>query len=148
MKSSARPARDAGRATGAGRSYALLADGTTMTIRPATPGDYQAVRRLHEAMSPDNLYFRFFSASQVSAEREARRVCLEDRPGLATLLGLRGDDLVGVASYELTDDPAAASPRCCSSTWSRWPGGAACGSWSPTCCRTTTRCCTCSPTRA
>jgi acyl-CoA synthetase (NDP forming)/GNAT superfamily N-acetyltransferase len=108
VKSSARPARDAGRATGAGRSYALLADGTTMTIRPATPGDYQAVRRLHEAMSPDNLYFRFFSASQVSAEREARRVCLEDRPGLATLLGLRGDDLVGVASYELTDDPAAA----------------------------------------
>jgi acyl-CoA synthetase (NDP forming)/GNAT superfamily N-acetyltransferase len=108
VKSSARPARDADRATEAGRSYALLVDGTTMTIRPATPGDYQAVRRLHEAMSPDNLYFRFFSVSQVSAEREARRVCLEDRPGLATLLGLRGDDLVGLASYELTGDPAVA----------------------------------------
>jgi GNAT superfamily N-acetyltransferase len=86
----------------------LLADGTTMTIRPAAPGDYQAVLRLHEAMSPDNLYFRFFSASRVSAEREAQRVCLDDRQGLATLLGLRGDDLVGVASYELTGDPAAA----------------------------------------
>jgi acyl-CoA synthetase (NDP forming)/GNAT superfamily N-acetyltransferase len=111
VKSSARPARDADRVTEAGqggRSYALLADGTTMIIRPAAREDYQAVRRLHEAMSPDNLYFRFFSASQVSAEREARRVCLEDRPGLATLLGLRGDDLVGLASYELTDDPAAA----------------------------------------
>jgi acyl-CoA synthetase (NDP forming)/GNAT superfamily N-acetyltransferase len=92
----------------AGRSYALLADGTTMTIRPAAPGDYQAVLRLHEAMSPDNLYFRFFSASRVSADREAHRVCLDDRQGLVALLGLRGDDLVGVASYELTGDPAAA----------------------------------------
>jgi acyl-CoA synthetase (NDP forming)/GNAT superfamily N-acetyltransferase len=91
-----------------GRSYALLADGTTMTIRPAAPDDYEAVLRLHEAMSPDNLYFRFFSASRISAEREARRVCLDARPGLAALLGLRGDDLVGVASYEATDDPAAA----------------------------------------
>ena len=111
MRSSARPARRADRVTEAaqaGRSYALLADGTTMTIRPAAPRDYQAVLRLHEAMSPDNLYFRFFSASPVSAEREAHRVCLDDHPGLAALLGLRGDELVGVASYELTDDPAAA----------------------------------------
>jgi len=93
---------------GAGRSYALLADGTTMTIRPAGPGDYEPVRRLHEAMAPDNLYFRFFSASQVSAEREARRVCVDGGPGLVALLGLLGDELVGVASYELTPDPAAA----------------------------------------
>jgi len=94
--------------TGAGQSYALLADGTTLTIRPAGPEDYEPVRQLHEAMSPDNLYFRFFSASQVSAEREARRVCLEGGPGLVALLGLLGDEVVGVASYELTADPAAA----------------------------------------
>ena len=93
---------------GPGRSYALLADGTTMTIRPAGPGDYEAVKRLHETMSPDNLYFRFFSASPASAEREARRVCLEDVPGLTALLGLLGEELVGVASYETTDDGAAA----------------------------------------
>ena len=94
--------------TGAGQSYALLADGTTMTIRPAAPGDYGPVRQLHEAMSPDNLYFRFFSASRVSAEREARRVCRQDDPGLVALLGLLGDEVVGVASYQLTADPAAA----------------------------------------
>ena len=66
---------------GPGRSYALLADGITMTIRPAGSGDYGAVKRLHEAMSPDNLYFRFFGASRAPAEREARRVCLEGGPG-------------------------------------------------------------------
>jgi acyl-CoA synthetase (NDP forming)/GNAT superfamily N-acetyltransferase len=92
----------------AGRSYALLADGTTMTIRPAGPEDYEAVRQLHEAMSPDNLYFRFFSASRASAEWEARRVCLRDAPGLVALLGLLGDEVVGVASCEMTADATAA----------------------------------------
>jgi len=91
-----------------GRSYALLVDGTTLTIRPAGPGDYEAVRRLHEAMSPENLYFRFFSGSRVSAEREARRVCLEGRPGTVALVGLLGEELVGVASYELVGDGAVA----------------------------------------
>jgi len=86
---------------GPGRSYALLADGTTLTIRPPGPEDYEAVKRLHEAMSTENLYFRFFSASRVSAEREARRVCLDDRPGMVALLGLLGGELAGVASYEL-----------------------------------------------
>jgi len=90
----------------AGRSYALLVDGTTMTIRPAGPGDYRAVKLLHEAMSPDNLYFRFFSMSPAAAEREARRVCREAGPDHGALLGLLGDEqvgdeLVGVASYEL-----------------------------------------------
>jgi acyl-CoA synthetase (NDP forming)/GNAT superfamily N-acetyltransferase len=92
----------------AGQSYALLADGTTLTIRAAGPEDYQPVRQLHEAMSPDNLYFRFFSAGHASAEREARRVCLDGGPGLVPLLGLLGDEVVGVASYELTADPASA----------------------------------------
>ena len=91
-----------------GRSYALLVDGTTLTIRPSGPGDYEPVKRLHEAMSPDNLYFRFFSVSRVSAEREARRVCLEGRPGTVALVGLLGDDVVGVASFELVGDGAVA----------------------------------------
>ena len=95
-----------------GRSYALLVDGTTLTIRPSGPGDYEAVRRLHEAMSPENLYFRFFSASRVSAEREARRVCLEGRPGMVALVGLLGDELVGVASYEPVGDGAAEIAAC------------------------------------
>jgi len=90
-----------------GRSYALLVDGTTLTIRPVSAEDYEAVKRLHETMSPENLYFRFFSASRVSAEREARRVCLEDRPGMVALVGLLGDELAGLASYEPLGDGTA-----------------------------------------
>ena len=93
---------------GDGRSYALLVDGTTLAIRPSGPGDYEAVRRLHEAMSADNLYFRFFSMSRASAGREARRVCLEGRAGTVALVGLLGGELVGVASYELAGDGVSA----------------------------------------
>ena len=94
--------------TEAGCSYALLADGTTMTIRPAGPGDYGPVRQLHEDMSPGNLYFRFFSLSRAAAGQEATRVCREAGPDHGALLGLLGDELVGVASYQPTTDPWAA----------------------------------------
>ena len=94
--------------TEAGRSYALLADGTTITIRPAGPADYGPVGELHEAMSPENLYFRFFSASRAAAGQEARRVCREPGPDHAALLGFLGDELAGVASYERATDAEAA----------------------------------------
>jgi len=92
----------------AGCSYALLADGTTITIRPAGPGDYEAVKQLHEAMSPDNLYLRFFSMSRLAAEQEARRVTRQDGPPHGALLGFLGGELVGVASWEPTTEPEAA----------------------------------------
>ena len=38
-------------AQAAGPAYALLADGSTVGIRPAGPADFDAVRSMHEAMS-------------------------------------------------------------------------------------------------
>src|SRR5690348_1381436 len=79
--------------------YALLADGTTVEIRPAGPGDYDAVKAMHQAMSPDNTYMRFFNVSRLSAENEARRISLGPRPGQASLLALASGKVAGVASY-------------------------------------------------
>jgi acyl-CoA synthetase (NDP forming)/GNAT superfamily N-acetyltransferase len=96
-------------ATASGASvYALLADGTTIEIRPATPGDLATVRAMHEGISPDNAYLRFFSSSKLSAEREAARVCRAPAADHAALLALKGRDLVGVASYETTGRAGAA----------------------------------------
>jgi GNAT superfamily N-acetyltransferase len=91
-----------------GCSYALLADGTTAEIRPATPGDLDAVTRFHRDMSPDNLYLRFFSLSKRAAEQEARRVCRPADADHAALLALLGPRLAGLASYELTGTPGLA----------------------------------------
>jgi acyl-CoA synthetase (NDP forming)/GNAT superfamily N-acetyltransferase len=89
--------------------YALLADGTTVEIRPAVPGDFDAVKAMHEAMSPGNSYMRFFNISRLSAEIEARRICGNPAPGSAALLALRDGEVVGVASYVLLkEDPHTA----------------------------------------
>ena len=89
----------AGPGAGAG-TYALLTDGSTVLIRPPGPADAEAVRAMHAAMSPDNLYLRFLSLSPRNADAEAGRVCREPAPDHAALLAWLGDRLVGVASYE------------------------------------------------
>ena len=88
--------------------YALLTDGSTVEIRPARPGDFDAVRDMHEKLSPDSLYLRFFSMSPRAAEREARRLCREPAPDHAALLAVMDGELVGCGSYEC-DGPGCGS---------------------------------------
>ncbi|HVT67001.1 MAG TPA: GNAT family N-acetyltransferase, partial [Trebonia sp.] len=89
--------------------YALLTDGSTVEIRPAGPADYDAVKTMYEAMSPDNLYLRFFSLSRVAAEQQARRICREPGPGDLSLLALADGRLAGVGSFcPLPEDRAQA----------------------------------------
>ncbi len=89
-------------------TYALLTDGSTVEIRPAGPQDAAAVQAMHAAMSPDNMYLRFFSRSPHAAEREAVRVSREPGPDHAALLAWLGGRLVGVATYEPTRRPGVA----------------------------------------
>jgi acyl-CoA synthetase (NDP forming)/GNAT superfamily N-acetyltransferase len=89
--------------------YALLADGTTVEIRPAVPADFDAIKAMHEAMSPDNSYMRFFNISRLSAEIEARRISRNPKPGSAALLAVANGEVVGVASYvPHKEDPGTA----------------------------------------
>jgi acyl-CoA synthetase (NDP forming)/GNAT superfamily N-acetyltransferase len=81
--------------------YALLSDGTTVQIRPAAPGDFEAVKAMHAAMSETNAYLRFFSMSRTAPEREAQRVTRPPGDDHAALLALLGTEVVGVASYEV-----------------------------------------------
>ena len=87
-------------------AYALLADGTTVEIRLADPADFDAVKAMHEAMSPDNTYMRFFNLSRLAAETEAQRICRDSRPGRVALLALAADEVVGCASYDTLNCPA------------------------------------------
>jgi len=80
--------------------YALLADGATVEIRPAGPGDFDAVRDMHVKMSPDNLYLRFFSMSRAAAEQAARRICREPAPDHAALLAVLDGEVAGYGVYE------------------------------------------------
>jgi acyl-CoA synthetase (NDP forming)/GNAT superfamily N-acetyltransferase len=88
-----------------GQAYALLADGSTIEIRLAGPADFDAVKAMHEAMSPDNTYLRFFNISRLVAETEARRITRPTRPGHVALLALSADEVVGCASYDVPGGP-------------------------------------------
>jgi acyl-CoA synthetase (NDP forming)/GNAT superfamily N-acetyltransferase len=88
--------------------YALLIDGTTVSIREVLPGDLDAVRDMHRGMSPDNLYLRFFGVSPRAADEVAARLCREpDRDHAALGVWLAGD-LIGVAEYERTAEAGEA----------------------------------------
>jgi len=89
-------------------TYALLTDGRTVEIMPSRSQDAAAVREMHAAMSPDNMYLRFFSLSPHSGEQEAQRVCRDPGPDHVALLAWLGGRLVGVASYEATGRPGEA----------------------------------------
>ena len=88
--------------------FALLADGATAEIRAATPADLDAVCSMHAAMSPENLYLRFFSMSKDAAEREARRLCRPAGPDHAALFACLDGKVVGAASYEPTSTAGVA----------------------------------------
>jgi len=84
-----------------GQAYALLADGSTIEIRRAGPADFDAVKAMHEAMSPANTYMRFFNISRLAAETEAQRITRPLRPGHVALLALSADEVVACASYDV-----------------------------------------------
>ena len=94
--------------TPAAATYALLTDGSTVEVRAARAQDHEAVRAMHAAMAPENIYLRFFSMSPNAAEGEARRVCREPDSEHAALLAWQGDRLVGVAAYEFSGKPGVA----------------------------------------
>ena len=88
--------------------YALLTDGGTVEVRPARRQDFEAVRAMHAAMSPDNIYLRFFSMSPSAAEWEAGRVCREPDSDHVALLAWQDGRLAGVGAYELSGKPGVA----------------------------------------
>jgi acyl-CoA synthetase (NDP forming)/GNAT superfamily N-acetyltransferase len=89
-------------------TFALLIDGSTIEIRPATPQDEDAVRQMYAALSPENTYLRFFSLSPLNAGREAKRACREPSPDHVSLLAWLGGELAGVAGYESAGTPGTA----------------------------------------
>ncbi|MFI6010143.1 GNAT family N-acetyltransferase [Streptomyces sp. NPDC051243] len=80
--------------------HALLADGTTVCIRPVQRGDHDQVQGLYEEMSPENLRLRFFAASRRSAATAADRACAQPHPGHRALLAETARRVIGLAEYD------------------------------------------------
>ncbi|MFI8454710.1 GNAT family N-acetyltransferase [Kitasatospora sp. NPDC085464] len=86
---------------------ALLADGTTVELRPLGPDDHRAVLDLHAAgMSEESRRMRFFGVSRNAPAQAADRLCGPSRTGVLALGAWAGDELVGEADCELLDEPS------------------------------------------
>ncbi|MFF3110943.1 GNAT family N-acetyltransferase [Kitasatospora sp. NPDC057904] len=84
---------------------ALLADGTTVSIRPLGPNDHRAVLGLHtDGMSEESRRMRFFGVSRNAPAQAADRLCGEC-PGVLAIGAWAGEELIGEADCELLDDP-------------------------------------------
>jgi GNAT superfamily N-acetyltransferase len=79
--------------------HALLADGTTVCIRPVVAVDHDQLEGLYEEMSPENLRLRFFGVSRRSAEMAADRAC-RPHPGYRALLAEIKGQVIGLAEYD------------------------------------------------
>ena len=76
----------------------VLRSGSTLRLRPIRPQDAAALHAFYRRLSPDSLYFRFFSMPSVDATR-AREFCEVDYDSQFALVGEAADRIVAVAHY-------------------------------------------------
>ncbi|MEK6289201.1 MAG: GNAT family N-acetyltransferase [Acidobacteriota bacterium] len=77
----------------------LLRDGSTLHLRPIKPDDAHALIELHSRLSPQSVYFRFFSPLPELGEERATAFANVDYNNTFALVGELGGRLVGVARY-------------------------------------------------
>ncbi len=78
----------------------VLSDGGTVRVRPITPADAAALVRLHHRLSPETIYYRFFSAKPRLTDREVERFVTVDGADRVALVAELGDEIVAVGRYD------------------------------------------------
>jgi acyl-CoA synthetase (NDP forming)/RimJ/RimL family protein N-acetyltransferase len=78
----------------------VVADGGTVHIRPIRPSDAGRIQSLHARLSPETIYFRFFSPLTTLSPRMLDRFVQVDYVDRLALVALLGDDIVAVGRYE------------------------------------------------
>jgi acetyl coenzyme A synthetase (ADP forming)-like protein len=86
----------------------VLADGSEVHIRPIRPDDAERLVAFHEHLSPETVYRRFFSAHPHLRPDEVERFTHVNYQDRLALVGLIGNELVGVARFDRMPDPSEA----------------------------------------
>ncbi|MDX3187707.1 GNAT family N-acetyltransferase [Streptomyces sp. MN03-5084-2B] len=83
----------------------LLSDGEVAWVRGLHPADVPAVRALHVHLSDRDRYYRFFGLGPAGAAKLAAHLSDDSGTGHGALGCFLHDRLVGVAQYEVLEDP-------------------------------------------
>jgi acetyl coenzyme A synthetase (ADP forming)-like protein len=89
-------------------SDVVLADGGTVHIRPIRPDDSSALLALHQRLSADSIYLRFFSPVSAPTAEQLERLTRVDYDDRFALVGELGGDVVAVARYDRLNVPTDA----------------------------------------
>lgn len=86
---------------------ALLRDGRTATIRPATEQDRAALVELFEHASDENLRFRFFSINRHAGEQYVDHLFTSDPASRLVLVGEVDGQVIGLGTAEVSTPTSA-----------------------------------------
>ncbi len=78
----------------------LLADGSTVRVRPIDPSDADGIVAMHAKFSERTRYFRYFSPYPRIPERDLYRFVNVDHRDREALVVVDGGELIGVGRYE------------------------------------------------
>ncbi|CAG4901719.1 unnamed protein product, partial [Acidithrix sp. C25] len=78
----------------------VLSDGGTVAIRPIKSGDAPRIEAMHSRLSPETIYFRFFTPLPRLSEAMLSRFVNVDYIDRMALVALLGDDIIAVARYD------------------------------------------------
>jgi acyl-CoA synthetase (NDP forming)/RimJ/RimL family protein N-acetyltransferase len=78
----------------------VLADGGTAHLRPISPDDAETLHEFHARLSPESIYFRFFSPRPRLSERDVERFTHVDHVDRVALIATIGDAMVAVVRYD------------------------------------------------
>jgi acyl-CoA synthetase (NDP forming)/RimJ/RimL family protein N-acetyltransferase len=78
----------------------VLADGGTAHLRPIRPDDADLLREFYDRLSPESIYFRFFSPRPRLSEREVERFTHVDHVDRVALIATIGEVMVAVVRYD------------------------------------------------
>jgi acyl-CoA synthetase (NDP forming)/GNAT superfamily N-acetyltransferase len=82
------------------RGDVVLADGGTVHVRPIRPSDADGFRAFHASLSPESVYYRFFSPKPRLTDVEVERFTTVDMVDRVALVALLGDEIVADARYD------------------------------------------------
>ncbi|TDD63121.1 GNAT family N-acetyltransferase, partial [Actinomadura rubrisoli] len=87
----------------------VLSDGGTAHLRPIRPGDADSLRVFYARLSPESIYYRFFSPRPKLTDREIEHFTSVDHDRRVALIATIGEEMVAVVRYDrLPDRPETA----------------------------------------
>lgn len=82
----------------------VLADGSTVQVRPIEPTDGEALLAFHGRQSRESVYFRYFSPRPHLSDDDIRHLTTVDGIDRMAFVAARDDELLGVARYDRYPD--------------------------------------------